>query len=302
MHYFTEYEQAVIEKFLEKLKKYTKNDYINKLSLFKSSISKYDKDLFHVEVEDCKNFIEFIQNKYAKSTCEKIYGYLHSFYNFLYKHGYIETNPFKFVKKPSVSRMKTKDDVMSFDEVNRLVSILDKLNIRDRVIVVFLLTTGCLLSELVSIKWKDFIIDEKNNYYCKIGSKKKERIIKLHPYLWELIIDYRKNLGMKYFFEPTDEFIFKGKDNQSITDRNIRLIVKKALSLAGLEKYSCKDFRHSFASFSLKLGCPDETIKQHLGWSDKYYAIRYKYVINFLDDQPIDYIMSTNKLKINDKE
>ncbi len=38
-----------------------------------------------LQKEDCKNFVDYIQTKYAKSTCEKIYSYLHSFYNFLKK-------------------------------------------------------------------------------------------------------------------------------------------------------------------------------------------------------------------------
>ncbi|OPJ57157.1 tyrosine-type recombinase/integrase [Alkalithermobacter paradoxus] len=300
MYKFSDYEEIVLGEFLKGLQKYTKDDYISKIQLFKSSIDDTDKDLFTVQVSDCKSFIELIQSKYAKSTCEKIYGYLHSFYNFLNKDGYIEDNPFKYIKKPSVSRIKTKDDVLSFEEINTLIGVLPKLNHRDRVIIVFLITTGCLLSELINIKWKDFIVDENNNYYCKIGQRKKERIVKLHPYLWSLIIDYRESLNMSTNFEPIDDFIFKGHKDKNISDRNVRIIVKKALDLAGLQNYSCKDFRHSVATFSLRLGATDEEVKEYLGWSDKYYAIRYKYVINFVDNQPIDKIMSTDKLTINE--
>ncbi|SHG94754.1 tyrosine-type recombinase/integrase [Tepidibacter thalassicus] len=294
------YENEIFKEFSKNLKPYTKNDYLSKIILFKSILENENKDLFIATKEECKKFIDFIATKYAKSTCEKIYSYLHSFYNFLKKEGYIDTNPFNYVKKPSVSRIKTKDDVLSFEEVNRLISILPKLNIRDRAIIVFLVTTGCLLSELVDLKWKDLIVDEKNNYFCKIGNGKRNRVIKLHPYCWELIMKYRDYLGLSEIIKPTNEFVFKSRTNESITDRNVRVIVKKALKLAGLDNYSAKDFRHSFATFCLRLGAIEEDVKNHLGWSDKYYAIRYKYVLNFVDSQVVDYIINTDKLKMNE--
>ena len=100
---------------------------------------------------------------------------------------------------------------------------------------------------------------------------------------------------------PSYEFVFTKKKSNSITDRNVRLIVKKALDLAGLPQYSAKDFRHSFAAISLRLGANEEDIKNQLGWSDKYYAIRYKYVLNFVDSESVDYLMSNDHLSINNK-
>ena len=122
-----------------------------------------------------KKFIDYVQTIYKKSTCEKIYSYLHSFYNYLKKEEYIEKNPFRYVEKPTVSRIKSKDDVLSIPEINKLIDTLYKLNIRDKTIIVFLITTGCLLNELVSLKWKDLMVDDKDNYYVRLGKKKKER-------------------------------------------------------------------------------------------------------------------------------
>ena len=260
-----------------------------------------EKDLLEVTKYECNEFIDYVKDKYAKSTCEKIYSYLHSFYNFMNKKKYIEINPFTYVKKPEVSRIKTKDDVLSVQEINKLVEILPKLNIRDRVIMIFLATTGCLLNELVNLKWKDIIMDEKNNTYVRLGKNKKERVVKLHPYCFKLIEDYRDYSGLSEVILPTNDFVFTTQKSNSITDRNVRLIVKKALDYAGLSQYSAKDFRHSFAAISLRLGADEEDIKKQLGWSDKYYAIRYKYVLNFVDSESVDYIMNNDHLSINNK-
>lgn len=294
-----DYEYEIFKKFSKKLNLTTKHDYLSKIISFKEFIQ--DKELIYANKEDCTKFIANVKENYAKSTSEKIYSYLHSFYNFLLKEEYIEINPFRYVEKPEVSRIKNKDDVLSIQEINKLIEILYKLNIRDRVIIVFLITTGCLLNELVNLKWKDLMLDEKNNYYTKLGKGRKERIVKLHPYCFKLIEDYRNYSGLTEVIMPTEEFIFTTQKSNSITDRNVRLIVRKALDLAGLSQYSAKDFRHSFAAISLRLGAHEEDIKNQLGWSDKYYAIRYKYVLNFVDSESVDYIINKDNISINKK-
>lgn len=295
----TDREFEIFNQFSQKLNPNTKHDYLSKIVLMKVFLK--EKDLLEVTKYDCNDFIDYVKDNYAKSTCEKIYSYLHSFYNFMNKKNYIEINPFTYVKKPEVSRIKTKDDVLSVQEINKLIEILPKLNIRDRVIMIFLATTGCLLNELVNLKWKDIIMDEKNNTYVRLGKNKKERVVKLHPYCFKLIEDYRDYSGLSEVILPTNDFVFTTQKSNSITDRNVRLIVKKALDYAGLSQYSAKDFRHSFAAISLRLGADEEDIKNQLGWSDKYYAIRYKYVLNFVDSESVDYIINNDNLSINDK-
>lgn len=295
----TDREFEIFNQFSQKLNPNTKHDYLSKIVLMKLFLK--EKDLLEVTKYDCNDFIDYVKDNYAKSTCEKIYSYLHSFYNFMNKKNYIEINPFTYVKKPEVSRIKTKDDVLSVQEINKLIEILPKLNIRDRVIMIFLATTGCLLNELVNLKWKDIIMDEKNNTYVRLGKNKKERVVKLHPYCFKLIEDYRDYSGLSEVIFPTDDFVFTTQKSNSITDRNVRLIVKKALDYAGLSQYSAKDFRHSFAAISLRLGADEEDIKNQLGWSDKYYAIRYKYVLNFVDSESVDYIINNDNLSINGK-
>lgn len=294
-----DYEYEVFKIFSRKLSPNTKNDYLGKVMLFKEFLD--GKELIDVTSEDCRKFIEAIKKTYAKSTCEKIYSYLHSFYNFLKKEEYIDINPFRNVEKPEVTRIKTKDDVLSVQEINKLIETLPSLNIRDRLIIVFLITTGCLLNELVKLKWEDLMLDENDNAYCKLGKGRKERIVKIHPYCWDLILKYRNYSGLPEEIKPTDEFVFTTQKSDSITDRNVRIIVRKALDLAGLCNYSAKDFRHSFAAISLRLGAEEEDLKKQLGWSDKHYAIRYKYVLNFVDSEAVDYILKEDKMNINKK-
>ena len=145
------------------------------------------------------------------------------------------------------------------------------------------------------------MVDDKDNYYVRLGKKKKERIVKLHPYCFRLIEEYRRYSLLPEVIMPTEDFVFTTQKSNYITDRNVRLIVRKALDLAGLSNYSAKDFRHSFAAISLRLGADEEDVKNQLGWSDKYYAIRYKYVLNFVDSQSVDYLIDNDEFLINTK-
>lgn len=292
-------EYEIFQLFSIKMTPSTKKDYLSKIILFKES-SKVE-DLLEVTKNECRDFISSIEEEYALSTCEKIFSYLHSFYAFMKREKYIEINPFTFVKKPMVTREKGKKDVLSIQEINKLIDSLYKLNARDRLIMVFLVTTGCLLNELVKVKWKDLIVDEEDNFYVRLGQGKKERVVKLHPYCFKLIESYRYFSGLSEIIIPTDEYIFTTQKSQSITDRNVRLIVKKAFEMAGLPQYSAKDLRHSYAAISLMLGADKEDIKKQLGWSDKYYAIRYKHVLNFVDSESIDFMLGKDNLKINKK-
>lgn len=292
-------EFEIFQLFSIKMTPATKKDYLSKIILFKEHTQV--EDLLEVTKNECSDFISFIEEEYATSTCEKIFSYLHSFYAFMKREKYIELNPFTFVKKPIVTREKGKKDVLSIQEINQLIDSLDKLNARDRLIMVFLVTTGCLLNELVKVKWKDLIVDEQNNFYVRLGQGKKERVVKLHPYCFKLIESYRYFSGLSEIIIPSDDYIFVTQKSQFITDRNVRLIVKKAFEIAGLPQYSAKDLRHSYAAISLMLGADKEDIKKQLGWSDKYYAIRYKHVLNFVDSESIDYILEKDNFKLNKK-
>lgn len=295
----SEREFEIFQLFSIKMAPATKKDYLSKIILFKEKTEV--EDLLEVTKNECGDFIAFTEEEYATSTCEKIFSYLHSFYAFMKREKYIELNPFTFVKKPIVTREKGKRDVLSIQEINQLIDSLGRLSARDELIMVFLVTTGCLLNELVKVKWKDLIVDEENNFYVRLGQGKKERVVKLHPYCFRLIESYRYFSGLSEIIMPSDDYIFTTQKSQFITDRNVRLIVRKAFDMAGLSQYSAKDLRHSYAAISLMLGADKEDIKKQLGWSDKYYAIRYKHVLNFVDSESIDYILGKDNFKLNKK-
>lgn len=299
----SEYEEKLFEEFSKGFIKQTKQDYLTQINRFKESLPP-NVELLKITPSECAKFISQMATVYSTSTCEKIYSYLHSFYEFLKEQNLVERNAFSSVKKPYVSRIKSKDNVMSFDEMNHLIEVVKGLEARDRAIITFLITTGCTLSEVAHIRWCDFMIDEGDNAYCKLGKNANERTIKLHPSAFNYILEYRGELGLPSSITPSTDYIFVSKRNnkQNITDRTIQNIVSKAFERAGLTQYSAKDLRHTFASFCLYLGMDKEEVKEQMGWYDKHQAIRYKYVVNFIDSKAIDTLVENNVFKFSDEE
>lgn len=165
-------EFEIFKLFSIRMEPATKKDYLSKIILFKEKME--IEDLLEITKDECRDFILFTEEEYATSTREKIFSYLHSFYSFMHRQKYIELNPFSFIEKPVVTREKGKKDVLSIQEINQLVDSIHKLNERDQLIMVFLATTGCMLNELVKVKWKDLIVDDENNFYVRLGRGKKE--------------------------------------------------------------------------------------------------------------------------------
>lgn len=286
-------EENIFEEFSKKFKsKQTKEDYLLKLILFKQELGD-DVVLSKVTSKDCKKFMEHISKTYSTSTSEKIYSYLHSFFNYMYKNNYIKRNPFRYVKKPVASRVKHKDSIMSFDEIKKLIENIDLLVPRDRAIITFLMTTGCLLNEASNLRWHNLFSDEKGNKYCVFNKDNKERAVKLHPIVYEHIMDYRIDFDLPEDILSSNEFVFlTRKDSKNkITDRTIQNILKRFFNLVGLKGYSSKDFRHTFASFCIYLGIDQEDLKLQMGWSDRSQVMQYKYISNYVNSTAIDLLM-----------
>ena len=284
-----DFEYEVFNNFSVKMNPNTKYDYFSKLVQFKKFIG--GKNFVDVDKYDCEKFMEFVKKTYAKSTSEKVYSYLHSYFNYLNRENYVKINPFRSIEKPTVTRIKNKDDVLNIEEINKLLSIVPKLKVRDRAIIVCLITTGCLLNELVNLKWKDIHKDPNGEIYIKLGKGRKERSMLIHPYLLFTLEEYRASLSLGENIDNCDSFIFTTQKSDFITDRNVRIIVRKALDMAELPQYSARDFRHSYAAINLMFGLDEEELKNKLGWSDKHYAQRYKYVLNFMSDGKVDNII-----------
>ena len=97
-HILTNEEFEIFQKFSIKMTPNTKKDYLSKVILFKEVI-KVD-NILDVTKDDCKNFIEFIEDEYALSTCEKIFSYFGGTV-----HQRVHTRPIRHIRKSGIFRL-----------------------------------------------------------------------------------------------------------------------------------------------------------------------------------------------------
>lgn len=160
-----------------------------------------------------------------------------------------------------MNKIKKGDHIPTVLTRDEIISIIKKItNIKHRLMISLLYSSGLRVSEVINIKVSDVSL---SNLTLKIkeGKGKKDRITIFSGNLTGMISECMD--GKKpgdYLFESG----YNGKDK--LTVRTVQAIFKKALSKSGINKNaSCHDLRHSFASHLLETGTDLRYIQMLLG-------------------------------------
>jgi len=133
---------------------------------------------------------------------------------------------------------------------------------RNRLILEFLYSTGCRVSEASKLKVDDLELEE-GIARVKGGKGNKDRIIVLSK---QWISDIKRYLKKK---KKKSEFVFSKKNAKPISSDSIQRIVKEAAEKAGITKdVTPHKLRHSFATHLLENGENIRKIQELLGHSN----------------------------------
>lgn len=223
----------------------------------------------------CKKFIRYLngRKKLMPSTVKRKISALNSFFRYFVNEGLLLRNPFDHIKTPQQER--SLPIFLSTKELDKLINTVIKhpgrTGLRDLICISVLRYTGCRRNELLSLMWKD--INLENGSIKLSGKGKKERLVPIHPDL-ELYLK-------KYKQETTaNGLLIKGQENKKLSNSSLRKIIKKYLSLAGLEgkNITTHKIRHSFATELLDKGVDIRIIQQWLGHEDISTTALYTHV------------------------
>lgn len=259
-------------KYVRGLSKHTINAYHDDIAMFIQWTSYKEKQIKKISYEDIRQFIKIksMQNESNASINRRISS-LKGFYAFLLEQGYVSHNP--------VSLMK------SFKKSRHLPVLLDKLQIealldfpinnflerRDQVLFEFMYSTGCRISEALSIDAVE--VENPNQYALEIlGKGKKKRKVfftetlqkKLCIYLEERA-KYCAHLTRKEYISEALFINYKG-GRLSRAGATQRLHTR--LEAQGLLHAYPHAFRHSFATHLLDNGLDVRVVQEMLGHSD----------------------------------
>ena len=217
-----------------------------------------------------------------------------TFYRFLQREGVIRDNPFALLKGPR--KAKTLPKTLSPGDIDAFLSrpmkdFHDKLvgryaALRDTAIFETLYSTGCRISEVLAITWKEIGWDDGT--VIVTGKGRKDRLVILGSKALAALRTLRDYLaGVRPATAFDGERIFLGDGFGPLSARFVQRRMKRYLAEAELPTdLSPHKLRHSFATHLLDAGADLRSVQEMLGHSSLSTTQIYTHVsIERLRDQ-----------------
>lgn len=164
--------------------------------------------------------------------------------------------------------------VLSKNEVRKILSFIT--NLKHRLLIALLYSSGLRISELVNLKVKDLDY-EKSTIIIREGKGKKDRITLLPEILKNDLESFTQN-------KNADEYVFisnQGQGKYPVKVRTVQKVMQQAITKAGIKKnVSPHDLRHSFATQLLENGVDIRYIQTLLGHKNLSTTMIYTKVSN----------------------
>lgn len=243
----------------------TLKQYVDELRYCRNFVGKSFKDITTMDLRWYLAEMKEVRKNKMKTINNKI-KYLNSFYTFLVNEQIITYNPVSRIEVPKIENVMLKAfSVFDMEAIRN-----ECRNIRDRMIVEFLYSTGLRVSELISLNIRDIDISKKE--FIVIGKGNKERIV----YFSDTAFFYLK----EYFAWREKE---EGKSIDLILDRPLIVSIKKPYDRmkkegieslcrkigkrAGVEDVHPHRFRRTFATDMSARGMKIEELAKLMGHS-----------------------------------
>lgn len=267
--------QDYINQFVTYLKvernysQHTADGYRRDLSDFASFLKGDNNDLPNIEDIDhlmIRSYLANLQERQlARSTVIRRLSSIRSFYKYLCRRGYLETDPTSTLSSPKIKRKLP--EFLEISEMEALLSAPDLSNVvglRDKAILELLYSTGMRISELLSLDLPD--IDRINAIVKVRGKGKKERIIPIGSHAINALNNYLEKRS-EFTKGNSTQAVFLSERGSRIPDaKSIRRRIDRYAQAIGIrKKISPHTLRHTFATHLINAGADLRTVQEMLG-------------------------------------
>ncbi len=202
---------------------------------------------------------------FAVSSIQRLVSTLRSYFSFLAAEGVIAVDPSKELETPK--NRKTLPSVLSVAEVETILSAIDlesKTGLRERAMIELLYGCGLRVSELLILKFSDFIDEE--SFLLIRGKGNRERIVPVGDIAKEWLRRYKCDERPNYVNEKSYDTIFLNRRGTGFSRMGVWKIVSALVYVAGItKKVSPHTFRHSYATHLLEGGADLRVVQELLG-------------------------------------
>ena len=230
------------------------------------------KSCIEVDFNKLREYLHFIQRfEYKKTTIARKTASIRTFYKYLFRERYIDSNPAVSLSAPK--RPKSLPKFLTTEEVEQIlnnIKIDTPAGFRNRVILELLWATGMRVSELSNLNFGDLNLEE--NEIKVFGKGAKERIVlisdRAKDYLNQYIRNARNLIAKGYDMGEPDENspLFINSTGYRLQNKTIRDAINAVVAKIELpKKVTPHVFRHSFATRLIENGADLRVVQELLG-------------------------------------
>lgn len=220
-----------------------------------------------VKSRDIRQFIAVLNRQgLAGRSIQRILSAIRSFYRFLMREGWAETNPAQAVQAPKVQ--KRLPATLDVDQMNGLLDLSNHqgtIAIRDHAMMELFYSSGLRLAELASLNLRD--IDVADQLVYVTGKGNKQRIVPIGSKAIEVLQAWLSKRDQLGFYDQ--QALFISQTGRRLGDRAIQKRLKFWGVKQGIsDKVHPHRLRHAFASHMLEASGDLRAVQELLGHAD----------------------------------
>lgn len=227
-----------------------------------------DKPLSRVVLNDLMFYSDALkQQGRAPATVNRKLSAVKSLLSYGVMIGYLPINAGAALKLPKLDNSLA-ERILSESQVLRLIGAASAGH--DRILLRFLYESGCRVSELVALIWKNLQPRDDAGQVRILGKGNKTRVVLLTPQLWADLMKLRGS-------DSLDTPVFKSqRSGRKLVRSEVNELVTRVARLAEIPgNVSPQWLRHAHASHSLERGAPIHLVQATLGHRNLQTTGRY---------------------------